>query len=280
MRVVFRKGFLSLLASLLFLSNCSVDSVKNRYLFAEKLWSDGNYSEAVVEFDRVHRRDSESDLGKKALLRSAMTQTLFLNQHDEALRKLRLLIETEGDSDLSWEARKQVGEILFTRLEDHRASIKHYEELIQARPKAPEVAEFHYKIAVAYFQGWAFDDALGRFALIPKQWPASPWAEKAAYQIGMVWLTRGEQRPGAEFNTKGKEVYQEVIRVFDRFLALYPKSRLVPQAHFGRAVALEELDQLEAALSEYEKVQTTYPTPQVVQIRLIRVRERISKRRR
>ncbi len=275
-----RKISLTLLAPLFFLVGCSVESVKNRYLLAEKLWNDGNYSVAVTEFDRVHRRDAEGDLGKRALLRSAMTQTLFLKQHNEALRKLRLLIEREGDSDLAWEARKQVGEILFSRLEDYRGAIKHYEELIQARPRAPEIPEFTYKVAQSYFQGWSFDQAIKMFIQIRNDWPETIWAEKALFQIGMVWLTRGEQRPGSEFSSRGKEVYQQALRCFDEFLRLFPKSELNSQAIFGRAIALEEMDQLDAALAEYEKVKGTYPTPQVVQIRMIRLRERIEKRRR
>jgi TolA-binding protein len=259
---------------------CSVDSVKNRYLLAEKLWADGNYQAAVTEFDRVSRRDPEGNLGRRALLRSAMTQTLFLNEHSEAQKKLEHLIEQEGDSDLAWEARKQIGEVLFSRLENHRASIKHYQSLVAARPRAQEVAEFLFRIGMSNFQGWAFDQALLFFDRVQNEYPGTEWAEKSAYQSAMVWLTRGEQRPGPIFLARGRDVYQQAIAGFDRFLMRFPNTNLRSQAIFGKAVALEELDQLDLALIEFEKIQNTYPTPQVVQIRMFRLRERLARRRR
>jgi TolA-binding protein len=181
---------------------------------------------------------------------------------------------------LGWDARKQIGEILYTRQDKHSESIQHYQELVRLRPQAPEVPEFLYRIADSYFQGWAFDSALEVFERVQKECAGSPWAEKAAYQLGMVWLTRGEQRPGSRFSSQEKETYREAIRLFEAFIQKYPKSVQVPEATFGIAVALEELDQLDQSLSVLETIQSTYPTPNVVQIRRIRLKERISRRRR
>src|SRR4051812_45961763 len=78
------------------LSACAVDSSKNRYLLAERLWSDGKYAAAVNEFDKVAARDPQSKLGRQALFRSAMTESLYLSNYSEAVRKFRLYIDLTG----------------------------------------------------------------------------------------------------------------------------------------------------------------------------------------
>ena len=269
-----------LLLVLLVSAGCSVDSVKNRYLLAEKLWNEGSYAAAVVEFDRVSRRDPDGELGRRALLRSAMTQTLFLKEHAEAVRKLQRIAEREGDSDLGWEAQKQIGEILFSRMDRYAEAIAHYQQLLKRRPSAPEAAEFLFKIGKAYFQGWAFDSALEAFNRVVNEWPKSEWAEKASLETAQVWLTRGEQRPGAKFAAQGKEVYREAIRHFETFITLYPSSKAIAEARFGIASALEELDQLTQALEVFESIETTYPVPQTVKIKIYRLKERINRRSR
>jgi TolA-binding protein len=267
-----------LLLVLFFTGSCSVDSVKNRYLLAEKLWNEGSYAAAVVEFDRVSRRDPDGELGRRALLRSAMTQTLFLKEHAEAIRKLKRIAEREGDSELGWEAQKQIGEILFTRMDRSSEAIAHYQLLLKRRPTATEAPEFLFKLGRAYFNGWSFDSALEAFGRVIAEWPTSPWAEKAAMEIAQVWLTRGEQRPGPRFSTQGKEVYREAIRQFEAFISKYPNSKRIAEARFGIASALEELDQLAQALEVFQGIESVYPVPQTVKIKIYRLKERISRR--
>ena len=109
----------------------------------------------------------------------------------------------------------------------------------------------------------------------------SPLAEKAAYEIGVTYYTRGEQRTDNEANRNlGPESYQDAIDAFEDFLKRYPKSELVPQARFGIASCLEEMDQLDAAYHAYESLRSTYPSPNVIEIKLARIRERKAQRNR
>jgi TolA-binding protein len=260
--------------------SCSVDSVKNRYLLAEKLWSEGSYAAAVLEFDRVSRRDPDGDLGRRAMLRSAMTQTLFLKEHTEAIRKFARIVEREGDSELGWEAQKEIGEILFSRQENWSEALSHYQQLLKRRPDASEAPVFQYRIAKSYLNRWAFDPALEAFDTVISKWPGSALAAEAMMDRGTVWLIRGEQRPGDLYANRGKEVYREAIRNFDSFLKAYPDHKRAPEAVFGMASAFEELEQLDQALILYERIQESYPVPQSVQIKLHRLKERQARRSR
>lgn len=257
-----------------------MDSVKNRYLLAEKLWSEGSYSAAVLEFDRVSRRDPEGDLGRRAMLRSAMTQTLFLKEHAEAIKKLSRIVEREGESDLGWEAQKEIGEVYFSRLESWSAALTHYQQILKKRPDAPEAPEFQLRVGKCHLSRWAFDSALEAFDLLIKRWPDSEQSALAMLERGNVWLIRGEQRPGDRFASQGKEVYREAIRQYEVFLKHHPGHSRASEALFGMASAYEELEQLEQAVSLYERIKASYPIPQAVQIKLHRLNERITRRSR
>jgi TolA-binding protein len=259
-------------------SACSAGSAKSHYILAEKLWTDGKYASAVSEFDKTAQRDPRGKLGLQALFRAASTQSLFLSQYEDAVKKFRLYVELSEDTPEAWEAQKQIGEILFSKTDQYDLAIQQYKALLKARPDAAETPEFLYRIAKAHFFLQQFDEALDSYRDLIKRYPATLWSEQAAYEIGLTAFTRGEQRPGGK--GPGMESYQEATEAYQAFLKKYPQSTLVPQARFGIASCLEELDQLDAAYQAYEALKDTYPSRNVIEIKLARIRERRAERNR
>ncbi len=264
---------------LLIFSACTVDSAKRHYVLAEKLWTDGKYQAAVAEFEKVVAKDPHGKLGAQALLRGATTQALFLSQYSQAVKKLRLYIEASPDPSAAWDAQKEIGELLYSKLEYYDQAIIHYQGLVQLRPDGPEVPEFLYRVGRSqYFLGH-LDEARAVYeSIIANPKPAfkdSPWAEKASFELGETELTRGEQT--GNHGASG-EIYRKSMADFESFVAKYPKSSLLPQAQFGIASCLEELDQLDAAYQAYEALLKTYPSKNVVEIKLARIRERKAQR--
>ena len=253
-------------------AGCSVNGAKSRYLLAEKLWTDGKYAAAVAEFEKVIQKDPKGKLGLQALYRAGMTQALYLFQYEDAVRKLRQFAVQTPDGDLAWEAQKTVGEVLFAKTDSHESAIQHYRVLLTKKPEAAEAPEFLFRIAKSHFFLWQFDDAIQVFQDLEKRYPDSPWAERAALEIGVTRFTRGEHSPGGQGTAA--ETYQEAMDSYQRFLRKYPKSRLVPEAKFGIASCLEELDQLDAAYHQFEALLSTYPSPNVIKIKLTRIRQR------
>jgi TolA-binding protein len=263
--------------ALLLLASCSSNSAKNQYIFAEKLWNDGKYAAAVAEFEKVARRDPESELGLQALYRAATTQAYFLSQYSDAIRKLRIYSDKMGDGPSSWEAEKQVGDLLFEKMEQYDQALHHYQDLIRRKPENAEVPEFMYRVGKSYFYLWKFDDAIRTYRSLLKSHSTSPWAEKAAYEIGVTLFTRGES-VAASPKRAGAETYQEAIDTFQRFIKLYPNSSLIPDAKFGIASCLEEMDQLDAAYHAFEALRSSYPSSQVIEVKLARIKERRAQR--
>ncbi len=259
-------------------SACSVDSPKSRYILAEKLWTDGNYPAAVTEFERVIAKDPNGSLGLQALFRAAMTQTIYLSQHADAVEKFKRYIDRAEEVESVWEAQKQIGEILFSKTEQYDAAIRHYRNLLKLRPDAPEAPEFLMRIGRANFFLYQFDAAKQSFQELIRDFPKDELVERATLEIGNTVFSKGGL--SAVKTTQGVETYQEAMDAFQEFLKKFPKSRFRAEAEFGVASCLEEMDQLDEAYHAYEALRGRYPSPNVVEIKLVRIRERKEQRSR
>lgn len=260
----------------LFGTGCSIDSAKNHYVLAEKLWTDRNYSVAVSEFEKVISKDPKGKLGLQATYRAAMTQYLFLGQYNDAIRKFQNFVQSSTDLQSIWDAQLQIGEILFAKTDQYDRAILHYDSLLKQRPESPDAPEFTFRIAKSYFYLFKFKDAIAKYKELIRKYPQSPLAEKAMFEIGTTYFTRGE----GEERSSISEAYQEALDAYRQFLKVFPKSRYAAEAQFGIACCLEELDQLDEAYHAFHALKSTYPAPNVIEIKLIRIRERLSQRKR
>lgn len=265
-----------MVALALTLGSCSVDSARNHYVLAEKLWTDQKYLASVSEFEKVIAKDPRGKLGLQATYRAAMTQFLFLSQYGDAIRKFKEFVKGSPDSKSAWDAQLQIGEILFAKTEQYDQAISHYESLIQQNPTAAESPEFLFRIGKSYFFLFQFKEAILSFETIISKYPETVWAEKAMFEIGSAYFTQGEQN--SEDRIPGKEAYDVAMNAYQRFIKHYPKSLRVPEARFGIASCLEELDQLGEAYQSYAQLKASYPSPQVIDVKLSRIRERIAQR--
>jgi TolA-binding protein len=267
-----------LLAGALLCSACTVSAAKKHYVLAESLWNEGKYAPAVAEFEKVSAKDPQGKLGLQALYRAATTQMLFLAQYGDAMRKFASYADSSADEKAAWEAERAIGEILFTKTEQYDRAISHYNRLLRRRPDALEAPEFLFRVGKSQFFLWQFDESIATYRDLIQRFPQSTWAERAAFEIGVNDYTRGEQHPGGR--GPGMESYERAMEAYRGFLKSYPRSELAPQARFGIASCLEELDKLDDAFEAYEQLRATYPSPKVVEIKLARIRERMAQRSR
>jgi outer membrane protein assembly factor BamD len=256
---------------------CSVDNARNHYVLAEKLWMDRNYSAAVSEFEKVISKDPRGKLGLQATYRAAMTQNLFLGQYNDAIRKFKGYIQASADPTGIWEAELQIADVLYSKTENYVEAISQYQSLLHQRPLAREAPEFLFRVAKSHFYLFQFNEAVSTYLKLIKKYPHSAYAEKAMYEIGLTYFTRGEQ--GSEESHAESEAYEDAIHAFEKFIKLYPQSRWVPEAQFGIASCKEELDQLDDAYDTFSSLKSTYPSPNVIEIKLIRIRERLAQRK-
>lgn len=257
---------------------CSFNSPKKRFILAERLWTDKKYEAAVREFDKIVKRAPQSKLGVQALYRAAMTETVFLNRHTEAIERLKRVTAISSEAELVWSSRKQIGEILFEKLRRYAEAEIFYRELIEKHPEATEVPMFLFRVAKSQFYLWKFEESIQTFRSLHQRFPGTDQAQRALYEVGVAYYTGGEQEPGGY--GASMEVYEDAIKAYQEFIRTYPRSALVAQARFGIATCFEEMDQLEKARDEYLALQSIYPSPKVIKIKLIRIEQRLAEKQR
>lgn len=253
---------------------CTTKSAPKNYILAEKFWENGNYAQAAKEFKSVYQKNPKSKLGLNALFRTAQTQTLFLDQQIEAIDNFKIYIDNVSDEAEIWKARKEIGEILFVKLQKYEESINYYNSLIKQNGTDEEQASFLYRIAKSYYHLWKFEDAISTYRKLIQLYPDSSFVEKASFQIGMTYFTGGNEN----FTFKNENAYQKAIESFKKFMDQYPQSIFVVDAQFGIASCFEEMDLLEDALKLYEDIEDIYPSPKVIKIKLVRIKDRMAKK--
>jgi tetratricopeptide (TPR) repeat protein len=262
----------------LLLSSCSnQSSVSSRYLNAEKLWSEKNYQAAAVEFDQILKEDPNSAIALQALLRSSMTKSLFLNQPDEALKGLRLYLDKASSSDQVPLVEKEIGEILFNRLRQFNSSINHYEKLLkQDKYTADDKILFQYRIARSHFLLGQVNKSIDLYQELIKNAPKSKIRIRSILDLAQALYAIGDTEKTAfqnamnQFNLAENEMKQMAVVSTDPYFA---------EAEFGMAAIMEEQDQLEQAYEKFKSLEQTYPAKNVVKIRLLRLEDRLKKKR-
>lgn len=255
-------------------SACTVQSsISNRYLTAEKLWTEKNYAAAVTEFDRIVKENPNSTIGLQALWRASMTRTLFLNQQEPALQGFETFLERASSSQLAPEAQKEIGEIYFNKLNQYSKAIDVYQRMIDSKKfSADEEALFLFRIARAHFLTGRLKKAIEIEESFAVRYPKSPLNRKVMLELANAWYALGDTEKIAY--PKALKLYQDLEK-----LTLGKDPNLYLDAKFGEAATLEELDRLEEAHELFKSIETTYPAPNVVRVRMIRLEERMSKKR-
>jgi tetratricopeptide (TPR) repeat protein len=263
-------------AALIFscLAACTVQSsISNHYLTAEKLWTEKNYPAAVSEFDFVVKEAPNSAIGLQSLWRAAMTRELFLGQSEEALKDFELFLTRAGGSDLAPQAQLEIGEILFSKMAQYQKAIDHYQKLLgQKKFSHEEEGKFIYRIARSFFLTNRIRKAQEWYERGLKTHGDTSLVSKMKFDLAHTWYALGEVDKSAY--SKALLAYQE--------LALVSKSldhRLYVQSLFGQAATLEELDEFEKAHAIFSSIESDYPAPNVIKVRLHRLTERMRKKR-
>jgi tetratricopeptide (TPR) repeat protein len=256
------------------MTGCTIQSsVSNHYLTGEKLWTEKNYPAAAAEFDRVVKESPNSALGLQALWRASTTRQLFLNEPEEALKGFELFLERAGDSDLAPQAQIEMGEIYFTKLARYDKAIEHYEKLLSSgKYGADDEAKFYYRIGRSHFRSHRLKKAIEWYEQGLKKHPDSPFSAKSKYDLANAWYALGETEKGG---------YQKALKIFQE-LQVQTKIRdhlLFVQSVFGEASTHEEMDDLELAYEQFKSIENDYPAPNVIKVRMIRLAERMKKKR-
>jgi len=200
-----------------------------------------------------------------------MTRGLFLNDYSEALRGLQSFIDQSAQGNMILEAQKEIGEILFNKIQQYPQAIDHYEKLLASKKYPQEEGFFLYRISRANAALGKIKTAISTEEHLLELYPNGDLAVKTKLDLAQNWFTIGEVEKQAY--AKSLELYKEVseeTRTRDR--------KKYIDAQFGTAIVLEEMDRLEEAVTIFKSIEAEFEVPNVVKIRIQKIYDR-SKRK-
>jgi tetratricopeptide (TPR) repeat protein len=249
----------AVMAALFFLSACNANSPENRFLFAEKLLEDRKYDAAINEFQEIVDKAPNSVLGLDSQLKIAQIEHLYLGRSKEAMDAYREFLKRNKDEKKKREIEKILADLLFQNFENYDDAIVSYEKLIEKNPGASDSEEILFRIGRALFLRSKFDEAMRAFTQQKNRFPNGEYFWRAELEIAN------------SFSALSKCV--EAIKQFDKIIASGPKDISV-LASFGKAICLEEQDNLDLAYEILSGIKNAYPAPSVIELKLQKIKRR------
>jgi tetratricopeptide (TPR) repeat protein len=167
----------------------------------------------------------------------------------------------------------EIGEILFSKLAQHSKAIEHYQKLLEQKKFShDEESKFVYRIARSYFLTNQIRKSQEWYERGLKEYGDSSLVPKMKFDLANTWYALGEI---------DKSAYAKALKAFQELSESTKATdhRLHVQSVFGEASTFEELDDFEKAYSLFGSIESDYPAPNVIKVRMHRLSERMRKKR-
>lgn len=253
--------------------SCTRSAAPNKYVNAEKLWTQKKYAAAAVAFDEVSKAEPNGAFGIQALYRSAMTKTLFLSKHQEAIQQFKLVIERAPNSEIGILSIIEVGEIYFNRLNSCSDAITWYLQYEQNNQILQnEKLVFLQRRARCHHRLRELAQARQAYEKLIEIDSKSEIGLKSRQELGLVYLSMGEK------DIKFSEL---AMQTFNALIKDLSDPEAYTEAQFGLASSLQQLGKLQEALTIFEGLLDKTKSEErsyLLKVNIARLKERMSKK--
>ncbi len=251
------KFFLSLVCLGLFA--CNANSPENKILLAERFLEDKKYDAAISELQDLVDKSPSSQIGQEAQLKIAKIQQLYLGRTKDAIQSYQASLKYNHDEKARLEIEKTLADLQFQTFENYENAVASYKKLIQDNPNDPEVEHYLFNIGRALFFKTQFADSIHVYEQLKAKFPNGKYAKKVDLEIGNALSSEGKCK--------------EAIKQFDKVIATGDgESR--PLATFNQALCYEEQDDLDKAYELLSSIKSQYPSPNVVVLKMQKIKRR------
>lgn len=259
-----KKAFLVLLMGIM-LAGCDVfdKAAGNEYEAATKRWNAGDYQAAVGLYFELVKAHPSSPQADDALYWAGVTQFLYLGETEKALQTLRLLLKTYPRRDMAPHAQWYIAQIYELGYSDYGRAIEEYRKA--AAYSNRDVREKGlFNVAECLFRTGKIQEARETWLQQVAEFPDGPQSRLAYFRLGTAAFSKGELDQSELFYRKAIEHNSD--------------RELLIKAKFALAESLELGDRLNEALAIYKEIEPLYPNPEVIQIKINALKQRIAKK--
>lgn len=256
------KWIFILLCSCLWITGCRLNFQSMEYKRAEAAAEKQNFKSALKHYDRVIRSRPRSELALEAARKGSRIAHLETSQFIAAIHFYRHLIIYSADEPERIAAQKKIAAVYFEKISDYASAIREYSRLLYLPHEKDEERLYRFNIAKSYFYLNNFYQA----------------ATEMKDLLGLVTDEDGKFeylafRGNILLTTKKLD---EAAEIFVELMKTYPEESVRENVPLSLAVTFEEKGEFDKAVAVLEKVKKSHPSPEFIELRIKRLKERIS----
>ncbi|MCB0307743.1 MAG: tetratricopeptide repeat protein [Bdellovibrionales bacterium] len=247
---------LTLLALVALFQGCSSLELNE----AQESLREGKYYIAVEHYMSFAKNHPKHRRAPEALLEVGNIQHSVLGEPDKAILTYEKLVSSYPVNTYTLSAQRKIAEIHKNHFSNYHEAIIEYEKFLHAAPDHEETPAIIMELAHCYTLIHDFKQAEIEYDRLIRDYPKFNRLAEVYFQKGNNDFISGR--------------YEKSIKNYQNVVEHFKDSDLRPQAIFGMANAYEEMDDFKKAKEFYHKILNTYPSPNVVKIRLKGVEDR------
>jgi len=253
------------LISLIIIATLScTDSPKKYFKKAKEFDENGDYTRAVIYYQRVFELYPDSDLAPESLLRAGKISRIYLMKPRTSLNLLNAIIFNYPNSKFYIQAQKEIADIWMDDLRNYEMAVTEYSKLIQLNPPVEILQDARFRIVRCFEHSGNYDQALIELrGLLNSGELQQELKEKAEFELYVILYI--------------KKNLNESIRGFQEFITKYSNSELIPDAKFYLASAYADKNDFQQALAILNEIKDTYRNPEAIQAKVKGIEVRMKK---
>ena len=238
---------------------CHWDKQPIDFRRAEKLQKVNKFSEALTHYEKVIAF-KQNELSLKAARKSARLSEFHLKQFWKALGFHRYLVTHSTKEVERISSQERIVNIYFDKLADYKMALVEINRLLEISHTKEKKIEYQLKAAKSYFYLGDFRQAEVDLDVILSKKLSDKHQFEAMSLKGDTLLTA--KRLG------------EAIKVYKSLQGRFPQQAMEEKIGLNIAVCYEEMDELDLAIEELQKIQKTTSDSDLIEVKITRLKVR------
>jgi tetratricopeptide (TPR) repeat protein len=223
------------------------------------------FTDAAADFERVVHYVPRSPLGLEAARLGGGIWLYELKDYPRAIFFFRHIVRhSQKPVEVKW-AQQKLAELYYEKLSDYTQAVVEYQRLIQANPSREEAAEYKLKLGRSYFYLANFDQAISE----AQEFLANNTGVRKKFEFLML---KADSLLAEKKTDDAIEAYKIIEKEFGQ-------SNDLSDVKLNMSLAYEEKKDWDNAVRELEEIKSTYPHPDVLDLKIQSIQRRKARKR-
>ncbi len=245
---------------LLCIWGCSFSYPELEYKRAKEALEKEDYPLALKHFDRVVKKDPDSEFSIEAARQAARIALLEVKNYPEAIEHLKFLILNSKNAEERLDAQTKLAHVYFENLQMFDQAIKEYNKLLSLEPSAADAFNYRFNIAKSYFQLNNFFQTEIELNTLAEKYKDSEKQFAVLLFKGNVFLTTKD--------------HEKAIKTFEDLMQRFPKRAAEESIALSLAAVYEDLHQFEKAVGILKELRLSEKSPEFIDLKIKRLQDR------